>query len=50
MTINDELSMAMELEFLLNKLEADPSSVEFPDVIALINSMYSFIPTGFRNH
>ena len=42
--------MAMELEFLLNKLETDPTSVEFPDVVALINSLYTFIPTGFRNH
>lgn len=39
----------MELELFLNRLETEPESVEFPDVIALINSLYTFIPTGFRN-
>ena len=40
----------MELELFLNRLDADPGSIEFPDVVALINKLYSFIPTGFRNH
>jgi hypothetical protein len=40
----------MELELFLNRLETQPASVEFPDVIALINSLYSFRPTAFRNH
>jgi len=40
----------MELELFLNRLENDPSSIEFPEVISLINSLYTFIPTGFRNH
>lgn len=40
----------MELELFLNRLESEPESIEFPDVIALINSLYTFIPTGFRNH
>lgn len=40
----------MELEFFLNRLETQPESIEFPDVIALINQLYTFVPTGFRNH
>lgn len=40
----------MELELFLNRLGTDPDSIEFPDVIALINSLYNFIPTAFRNH
>ena len=39
----------MQLELFLNRLRDDPKSVEFPDVIALINRLYDFIPTGFRN-
>ena len=39
----------MELELFLNRLETEPKSIEFPDVIALINSLYTYIPTGFRN-
>lgn len=39
----------MEIELFLNRLENEPESIEFPDVIALINSLYTFIPTGFRN-
>lgn len=41
---------AMQLELFLNRLETEPEKIEFPDVIALINSLYTFIPTGFRNH
>ena len=40
----------MELELFLNRLETTPETIEFPDVIALINSLYTYIPTGFRNH
>jgi len=40
----------MELELFLNRLETNPETIEFPDVIALINSLYTYIPTGFRNH
>lgn len=40
----------MELEFFLNRLETQPETIEFPDVIALINRLYTFVPTGFRNH
>jgi len=40
----------MELELFLNRLETAPKTIEFPDVIALINSLYTYIPTGFRNH
>jgi len=40
----------MELEIFLNRLDTEPGSIEFPDVIALINRLYTYIPTGFRNH
>jgi len=40
----------MELEFFLNRLETQPESIEFPDVVALINKLYDYVPTGFRNH
>ena len=40
----------MQLEFFLNRLDTEPESIEFPDVIALINSLYTYLPTGFRNH
>ena len=40
----------MELELFFNRLETAPETIEFPDVIALINSLYTYIPTGFRNH
>ena len=39
----------MELELFLNRLEQTPESIEFPDTVALINSLYEFVPTGFRN-
>lgn len=39
----------MELELFLNRLETQPKTVEFPDVIELINSKYTYIPTAFRN-
>lgn len=40
----------MELELFLNRLETQPKSIEFPDVIALVNSLYTYIPTAFHNH
>lgn len=40
----------MELELFLNRLNTEPKSIEFPDVIALVNSRYTFIPTAFHNH
>lgn len=39
----------MELELFLNRLETAPKGIEFPDVIALINTLYDFTPTAFRN-
>lgn len=39
----------MELSLFLNRLETEPDTIEFPDVIALINELYTYIPTGFRN-
>ena len=40
----------MELELFLNRLNTQPETIEFTDVVALINSMYTYIPTAFRNH
>lgn len=40
----------MELEFFLNRLETQPETVEFPDTVALINALYTYVPTAFRNH
>lgn len=40
----------MELEFFLNRLETQPETIEFPDTVALINQLYTYVPTGFRNH
>lgn len=40
----------MELALFLNRLEEQPETIEFPDTVALINSLYTYIPTGFRNH
>ena len=39
----------MELELFLNQLNTQPESIEFTDVIALINKLYTFIPTAFHN-
>jgi len=39
----------MELELFLNRLETRPESIEFPDVIELINTLYTYMPTAFRN-
>lgn len=40
----------MELELFLNQLNTQPETIEFPDVIALINRLYHYIPTAFHNH
>ena len=40
----------MDIELFLNRLETQPKSIEFPDVIELINNLYTYIPTAFRNH
>jgi len=40
----------MKLELFLNRLRSQPSTVEFPDAIALINELYDYVPTAFRNH
>lgn len=41
---------SMELEIFLNRLATRPESIEFPEVIALVNQLYEFVPTAFRNH
>ena len=40
----------MEIELLLNRLATRPETIEFPDVIRVINERYEFVPTAFRNH
>jgi hypothetical protein len=40
----------MKLELFLNRLRSEPNLIEFPDSIAIINALYEYKPTGFRNH
>lgn len=39
----------MELDTLLKQLNESPDSVEFNDIIAVIDSLYDFSPTTFKN-
>ncbi len=39
----------MDLELFLARLRSRPEAIEFPDTIALINRLYRFEPTTFRN-
>lgn len=39
----------MDLELFLNQLNTQPETIEFPDVIALVNKRYRYIPTAFHN-
>ena len=39
----------MEIELFLNRLATRPESIEFPDVVRLVNERYDFVPTAFRN-
>lgn len=39
----------MTLETFLDKLKQTPETIEFNDTIAVIESNYSFTPTGFKN-
>lgn len=39
----------MQLQDLLNQLENTPESVQFNDVIAVIDATYDFAPTAFAN-
>jgi len=39
----------MDLDHLRVLLDSAPERVEFPDVIALINDRYDFVPSAFRN-
>jgi len=39
----------MKIELFLNRLRTEPSTIEFPDAIALINEVYDYVPTAFRN-
>ncbi len=39
----------MTLESFLQQLNASPTTVEFNDTMALIDQLYSFTPTAFKN-
>ncbi|MBX2878944.1 MAG: HopJ type III effector protein [Granulosicoccus sp.] len=39
----------MDIELFRNRMQTTPETIEFPDVIALINRLYEFEPTAFRN-
>lgn len=41
--------MNIALELFRNQLLTTPETIELPDTIALINSLYIFTPTAFRN-
>lgn len=40
----------MDIEIFLNRLATRPESIEFPDVVKLVNDRYEFVPTAFRNN
>jgi hypothetical protein len=40
---------SMELNTLLQRLNESPDSVAFNDTIAVIDSLYEFTPTSFKN-
>jgi len=42
-------STGNELDIFLHKLEHSPQRIEFTDTVAVINHLYEFTPTGFRN-
>ena len=39
----------MELKTLLQRLNASPESVTFEDTMAVIDTLYEFTPTSFKN-
>lgn len=39
----------MNVDMFIEKLEATPEAIEFNDTIALIDSLYRFIPVEFKN-
>lgn len=39
----------MNLEVFIQKLKDTPSSIEFSETMAVIESNYNFTPTGFKN-
>ena len=39
----------VDLDSFRERLTSSPELIEFTDTIALINSLYEFSPTGFRN-
>lgn len=39
----------MDLEKFLNKLNTAPETIQFSETMAVIDSLYQFTPTAFRN-
>lgn len=38
-----------ELNTLLDQIKSNPETVSFQEVLALVDSIYEFTPTGFKN-
>ncbi len=48
--MNDKVAgKTVDLELFMERLATSPELIEFTDTIALINTLYDFTPTGFRN-
>ncbi len=39
----------MQLEEFISKLESSPSSIEFQDTMAVIETLYQYVPAAFTN-
>lgn len=44
-----KVDTGVDLELFLQRLSSSPELIEFPDTVALVNALYEFTPTGFRN-
>lgn len=45
----DRYGTPMTLDTFLQKLNTRPDSIEFTDTMAVIDALYTFTPTAFRN-
>lgn len=45
----DRTVLPMTLDTFLQKLNTQPDAIEFTDTMAVIDSLYDFTPTAFRN-
>ncbi len=45
----DKVEVDMQMDALLNQIKTNPESVEFADVMAVIEANYTYTPSAFRN-